>query len=69
MIHLGVVVNPTAGKGRGTQAGRRVHELLQSRGHKVEDLSAATLAQATDRINGLAPAFQELLPRSMVARV
>lgn len=54
MIHLGVVVNPTAGKGRGTQAGRRVHELLQARGHKVEDLSAATLAQATDRARAAA---------------
>lgn len=54
MIHLGVVVNPTAGKGRGTQAGRRVHELLRARGHKVEDLSAATLAQATDRARAAA---------------
>lgn len=54
MIHLGVVVNPTAGRGRGTQAGRRVHELLRERGHKVEDLSAATLAQATDRARAAA---------------
>ena len=54
MIHLGLVINPTAGKGRGTQAGRRVHELLRSRGHKVEDLSAATLAQATDRARAAA---------------
>ena len=54
VIHLGVVVNPTAGKGRGTQAGRRVHELLRARGHKVEDLSAATLAQATDRARAAA---------------
>ena len=54
MIHLGLVINPTAGKGRGTQAGRRVHEFLRSRGHKVEDLSAATLAQATDRARAAA---------------
>ncbi|WP_456824689.1 diacylglycerol/lipid kinase family protein [Cellulomonas sp. P5_E12] len=54
MIHLGVVVNPTAGKGRGTQAGRRAHELLRAHGHKVEDLSAATLAQATDRARAAA---------------
>jgi diacylglycerol kinase (ATP) len=54
VIHLGVVVNPTAGKGRGTQAGRQVHELLRARGHKVEDLSAATLAQATDRARAAA---------------
>ena len=56
VIHLGVVINPTAGKGRGTQAGRRVHELLRARGHKVEDLSAATLAQATDRARAAAVA-------------
>jgi len=54
VIHLGLVINPTAGKGRGSQAGRRVHELLRSRGHKVEDLSAATLAQATDRARAAA---------------
>ena len=54
MIHLGLVINPTAGRGRGTQAGLRVHELLRSRGHKVEDLSAATLAQATDRARAAA---------------
>ncbi len=54
MIHLGLVINPTAGRGRGTRAGRRVHELLGARGHKVEDLSAATLAQATDRARAAA---------------
>jgi len=54
VIHLGLVINPTAGRGRGTQAGLRVHELLRSRGHKVEDLSAATLAQATDRARAAA---------------
>ncbi|NUU17700.1 diacylglycerol kinase family lipid kinase [Cellulomonas humilata] len=54
MIHLGLVVNPTAGRGRGTQAGRRAHELLRARGHKVEDLSASTLARATDRARAAA---------------
>lgn len=54
MIHLGLVVNPTAGRGRGTLAGRRAHEILRSRGHKVEDLSASTLAQATDRARAAA---------------
>lgn len=54
MIHVGLVINPTAGKGRGTQAGRQVHELLRARGHKVEDLSASTLAQATDRARAAA---------------
>lgn len=54
MRHVGVVVNPTAGKGRGAHAGRRVHELLVARGMKVEDLSAPTLAQATDRARAAA---------------
>ncbi|WP_315097625.1 diacylglycerol kinase family protein [uncultured Cellulomonas sp.] len=54
MIHLGLVVNPTAGRGRGMPAGRRAHDLLRSRGFKVEDLSAATLAQATDRARAAA---------------
>jgi diacylglycerol kinase (ATP) len=49
-----LVINPTARYGLGTPAGRRVHELLRSRGHKVEDLSAATLAQATDRARAAA---------------
>ncbi|MDM7831177.1 diacylglycerol/lipid kinase family protein [Cellulomonas edaphi] len=54
MSHLGLVVNPTAGKGRGTTAGRRVHELLRARGHRVEDLSGPTLEQATDRARAAA---------------
>ncbi|WP_273654705.1 diacylglycerol/lipid kinase family protein [Cellulomonas fimi] len=54
MRHVGVVVNPTAGRGRGVEAGRRVHELLVARGMKVEDLSAPTLAQATDRARAAA---------------
>lgn len=54
MIHVGLVINPTAGRGRGTQAGRRAHEILRSRGHKVEDLSASTLARATDRARAAA---------------
>ncbi|AEE46081.1 diacylglycerol/lipid kinase family protein [Cellulomonas fimi] len=54
MRHVGVVVNPTAGRGRGARVGRRVHELLTARGTKVEDLSAPTLAQATDRARAAA---------------
>jgi diacylglycerol kinase (ATP) len=54
VTHLGLVVNPTAGKGRGTQAGRHAHELLRARGHTVEDLSASTLARATDRARAAA---------------
>ncbi|KRD45828.1 diacylglycerol kinase [Cellulomonas sp. Root930] len=53
-MHVGLVINPTAGRGRGTQAGRRAHEILRSRGHKVEDLSASTLARATDRARAAA---------------
>ncbi|WP_028046363.1 diacylglycerol kinase family protein [Cellulomonas sp. URHE0023] len=49
MTRLGVVVNPTAGKGRGTAAGWRTHELLRGRGYEVQDLSATSLALATDR--------------------
>ena len=49
MSHLGVVVNPTAGRGRGSQAGAQALSVLRSRGHTVEDLSAATLADATAR--------------------
>lgn len=54
MSHLGVVVNPTAGKGRGSRAGERVHDLLRARGHQVEDLSGRTLEQATDRARAAA---------------
>ncbi|GEL93529.1 diacylglycerol/lipid kinase family protein [Cellulomonas composti] len=49
MTRIGLVVNPTAGKGRGTQAGHEAHQRLRAAGFDVEDLSAPTLAQATDR--------------------
>lgn len=54
MTRLGLVVNPTSGKGRGGAAGRRAHELLTARGLHVEDLSGPTLAQATDRARAAA---------------
>ena len=54
MRHVGVVVNPTAGRGHGAWAGERVHELLRGHGLKVEDLSAPTIAQATDRARAAA---------------
>ena len=44
---LGVVVNPTAGRGRGTDLGSHTTRLLRSRGHDVVDLSAGTIAEAT----------------------
>jgi diacylglycerol kinase (ATP) len=48
MSLLGLVVNPTAGHGRGHAAGARAHDGLVQAGHEVVDLSAPTLAQATD---------------------
>lgn len=57
MSALGVIVNPAAGDGREVlAAGRRVHELLSAAGHAVTDLSAPTLAQATDRARVVATA-------------
>lgn len=48
MSLLGLVVNPTSGNGRGHAAGARAHAGLAASGHDVVDLSAPTLAQATD---------------------
>jgi len=45
---IGLVVNPTAGHGRGKAAGRQAHAGLVAAGHEVTDLSGPTLAQATD---------------------
>lgn len=61
MTTIGLVVNPTAGKGRGADAGRRAHELLARRGHDVTDLSAPTLAQASDRARAAAVAGLDAL--------
>jgi len=47
--HLGVVINPTAGRGRGSRVGADVLSALRRRGHTVGDLSASTLAVATAR--------------------
>ncbi len=52
MSRLGVIVNPVAGLGRGAGVGRKVHAALRAAGHSVTDLSAPTLAQATDRARG-----------------
>lgn len=46
---VGLVVNPTAGKGRGSAAGREAHARLSALGLAVEDLSGPSLVQATDR--------------------
>ncbi|MCL3862799.1 diacylglycerol kinase family protein [Actinotalea sp. K2] len=45
-VRIGVVVNPTAGHGRGASKGRHVVEAARRRGHTVVDLSAANLEQA-----------------------
>lgn len=43
---IGVVVNPSSGKGKGKQAGHAVFQTLQSLGFKTVDLSADSYAQA-----------------------
>lgn len=48
MSLLGLVVNPTSGHGRGHAAGMQAHAGLVGAGHEVVDLSAPTLARATD---------------------
>ena len=56
MSTVGVIVNAAAGSRDGEAIGRRVHELLKAAGHAVEDFSAPTLAQATDRARAAATA-------------
>ena len=46
-LRLGVVVNPTAGSGRGSARGEHVIAALGRRGHDVLDLTAADLTAAT----------------------
>jgi diacylglycerol kinase (ATP) len=43
---VGVLINPTAGSGRGSRAGDRVAARLQAEGHHVQDLSATTAGAA-----------------------
>lgn len=47
MTRIGVVVNPTAGHGRGGSRGHRLLEAAQRRGHTLVDLSAEDLGSAT----------------------
>ena len=54
MSVLGLMANPLSGGGRGAATGRRVHALLREAGHRLVDLSAPTLAQATDRARSAA---------------
>ena len=46
MSRIGLVVNPTSGKGRGATAGARTRERLTAAGHSVLDLSGASLLEA-----------------------
>nr|WP_246256659.1 diacylglycerol kinase family protein [Isoptericola halotolerans] len=46
---MGVVVNPTAGSGRGTRAGRYLTARLRADGHQVVDLSAPTATETAAR--------------------
>ena len=45
-LRIGVVVNPTAGHGRGEHRGRHLLAAIGNRGHTVLDLSAADLGTA-----------------------
>lgn len=45
-VRIGVVINPTAGHGRGAARGRHLLEAARARGHEVTDLSAADLVGA-----------------------
>lgn len=45
-VRIGVVVNPTAGHGRGDHRGRHLLAAARARGHDVLDLSAADLETA-----------------------
>ena len=46
---IGLVVNPTSGKGRGASIGAEVAGWLEAEGHEVFDLSDETAAAARDR--------------------
>lgn len=48
-LRIGVVVNPTAGNGRGARRGDHTVEVLRARGHEVLDLTATDLRSATRR--------------------
>ncbi|SDC17143.1 diacylglycerol kinase [Sanguibacter gelidistatuariae] len=49
---VGLVVNPTAGHGRGRKAGLRTDQLLREGGHVVVELSGETVADALARARG-----------------
>ncbi|WP_369068968.1 diacylglycerol/lipid kinase family protein [Kineococcus terrestris] len=52
---VGLLVNPTAGRGAGREAGRRALAALRRLGHDVEDLSGRDVAEARERLARRAP--------------
>ncbi|MCL2464611.1 MAG: diacylglycerol kinase family lipid kinase, partial [Micrococcales bacterium] len=58
---VGMIVNAAAGAHHVVRTGQRVHGLLRAAGHTVTDLSAPTLAQATDRARAAATAALDAL--------
>ena len=46
---IGVVVNPTAGRGRGRSIGAQILQLLHAGGHDVTDLSGSAAAESAAR--------------------
>jgi diacylglycerol kinase (ATP) len=58
---IGLLVNPTSGKGRGAVIGAEVAARLAAEGHEVIDLSDATAASARDRaVAGIASGLDVL---------
>lgn len=49
MTRLGIVINPTAGRGRGRTRGHQVIDVLTRRGHTVVNLSGPSIDQAAER--------------------
>ena len=49
MKRIGLVINPTSGKGRGATIGAEVTSRLQAEGHEVIDLSGGTAAASRER--------------------
>src|SRR5665647_3210609 len=45
-LRIGVVINPTAGRGRGEARGRHLLAAVRDRGHTILDLTAADLTSA-----------------------
>jgi len=58
---IGMVVNPTADKGRGAAVGAEVAARLRAQGHEVVDLSGETAAAAGDRALGVLAAGLDVL--------